>query len=104
MLAKVSRVLVTGGAGYIGSHTARQLLDAGYELTVVDTLYSGHRWAIPEGVDFHHLDAGDAVGMTRLLERSHIEVMCARRVADLPPVEWPGVAISPLHSLQSPAD
>ena len=53
MPPKVSRVLVTGGAGYIGSHTTRQLFDAGYELTVVDTLYSGHRWAIPEKVDFH---------------------------------------------------
>jgi UDP-glucose 4-epimerase len=68
-------VLVTGGAGYIGSHTARQLLDAGYELTVVDTLYSGHRWAIPEGVDFHQLDAGDADGMVQLLQKGQIEAV-----------------------------
>ena len=64
----MARYLVTGGAGYIGSHTARQLIDAGYELTVVDTLYSGHRWAIPEGVDFHQLDAGDTDGMVLLLQ------------------------------------
>ena len=68
-------MLVTGGAGYIGSHTARQLLDAGYELTVVDTLYSGHRWAIPEGVDFHQLDAGDADGMVPLLQKGQIEAV-----------------------------
>jgi UDP-glucose 4-epimerase len=68
-------VLVTGGAGYIGSHTVRQLLDAGYELTVVDTLYSGHRWAIPEDVDFHQLDAGDADSMVRLLQNGKIEAV-----------------------------
>ena len=68
-------MLVTGGAGYIGSHTVRQLLDAGYELTVVDTLYSGHRWAIPEGVNFHQLDAGDVDGMVPLLQKGHIEAV-----------------------------
>ena len=68
-------MLVTGGAGYIGSHTARKLLDAGYELTVVDTLYSGHRWAIPEGVDFHQLDAGDVDGMVPLLQKGQIEAV-----------------------------
>jgi UDP-glucose 4-epimerase len=41
-------VLVTGGAGYIGSHTCRHLLDAGCKLVVLDNFYSGHRWAVPE--------------------------------------------------------
>jgi UDP-glucose 4-epimerase len=75
MRPKISRVLVTGGAGYIGSHTTRRLIEAGYEITVVDTLYSGHRWAIPEEVDFHQLDAGDVDGVTRLLKKGHIEAI-----------------------------
>lgn len=75
MPPNVSRVLVTGGAGYIGSHTTRRLIDEGYELTVVDTLYSGHRWAIPEGVDFHQLDAGDVDGMAKLLKKGQIEAV-----------------------------
>ena len=75
MSPKVSKVLVTGGAGYIGSHTTRQLVDAGYELTVVDTLYSGNRWSIPEGVDFHQLDAGDLDGMARLLQKRKSEAV-----------------------------
>ena len=40
------RVLVTGGAGYIGSHTTLQLLDAGYDVVVVDNLSRGHREAV----------------------------------------------------------
>jgi UDP-glucose 4-epimerase len=47
-------ILVTGGAGYIGSHTVLQLLDAGHGVIVLDNLYSGHRWAVPDAVHFYH--------------------------------------------------
>lgn len=60
-------VLVTGGAGYIGSHTTRQLVQAGYDVIVVDNLYSGHEWAVDAGARFHRLDAGDARGIGELL-------------------------------------
>jgi len=40
------RVLVTGGAGYIGSHTAKVLARAGFEPIVLDNLSTGHRWAV----------------------------------------------------------
>ncbi len=43
------RVLVTGGAGYIGSHTAKALARAGYEPVVLDNLSEGHRWAVQWG-------------------------------------------------------
>ena len=43
-------ILVTGGAGYIGSHCVRRLLDENYQVVVVDTLSTGHRWAVPEEV------------------------------------------------------
>ena len=39
-------ILVTGGAGYIGSHTHWRLIEAGYEVTVLDNLSTGHRWAL----------------------------------------------------------
>jgi UDP-glucose 4-epimerase len=42
------RVLVTGGAGYIGSHILHHLADAGHEPIALDNLYSGHRWAVGE--------------------------------------------------------
>ena len=43
-------ILVVGGAGYIGSHACRQLLDAGHQVSVYDNLSRGHREAVPEGL------------------------------------------------------
>ena len=53
------RVLVTGGAGYIGSVLATQLVDAGHAVTVVDDLSTGHRDAVPRGATFVELDLLD---------------------------------------------
>ena len=50
------KVLVTGGAGYIGSVTAALLLEAGHEVIVVDNLSQGHRDAVPEGAAFIKAD------------------------------------------------
>jgi UDP-glucose 4-epimerase len=47
-----ARVLVTGGAGYIGSVVATQLLEAGYRVTVLDDLSTGHRVGVPDGAEF----------------------------------------------------
>ena len=49
------RVLVTGGAGYIGSVVSAQLLAAGHEVIVVDDLSTGHADAVPPGAEFHEL-------------------------------------------------
>lgn len=53
------RVLVTGGAGFIGSHVAQAYLDRGYEVAVLDSLVHGRRENVPEGAEFHHLDIRD---------------------------------------------
>lgn len=53
-------VLVTGGAGYIGSHMVHELCDAGQRLVILDNLSTGHRWAVPGDVPFVTGDAGDA--------------------------------------------
>lgn len=44
------QVLVTGGAGYVGSHAVLALLEAGHAVTILDDLSTGHRWAVPAGV------------------------------------------------------
>jgi UDP-glucose 4-epimerase len=53
------KVLLTGGAGYIGSHAAREFRDAGHEVSVLDDLSKGHRAAIPVGVRLQVGDLGD---------------------------------------------
>ena len=53
------KVLVVGGAGYIGSVVASQLLGAGHEVVVLDNLYRGHEWAIPDGTQFVNCDLAD---------------------------------------------
>jgi UDP-glucose 4-epimerase len=59
-------VLVTGGAGYIGSHAVLALLDRGWPVAVVDNLSTGFRFAVPEGVAFYQGDIADAGLMTRI--------------------------------------
>jgi UDP-glucose 4-epimerase len=56
------RILVTGGAGYIGSHAVRLLIQAGHEVWVYDNLGLGHRRAVPEG----RLIVGDLLDRARL--------------------------------------
>jgi UDP-glucose 4-epimerase len=61
------RVLVTGGAGYIGSHAVLALRAAGHETTVIDDLSTGRRQAVPAGVELIVADVGDASALARFL-------------------------------------
>ncbi|MEO3799009.1 UDP-glucose 4-epimerase GalE [Nonomuraea sp. B1E8] len=54
------RLLVTGGAGYVGSVVAAQLVEAGHEVTVLDDLSTGHEDAVPEGARFVRADIARA--------------------------------------------
>jgi UDP-glucose 4-epimerase len=60
-------IFVTGGAGYIGSATAQALLEAGYSVTVYDSLVTGYRAAIPEGARFIQADLADASALASAL-------------------------------------
>jgi len=65
-------VLVTGGAGYIGSHTVLALLDAGWPVVVIDNLVTGFRWAIPEAASFVEGDVGDEALVGRTIAEQGI--------------------------------
>jgi len=62
-----STILVTGGAGYIGSHAARQLIAAGHRVVVLDSLSRGHRAAVPPEAQFADLDLAQTEQMIELM-------------------------------------
>jgi UDP-glucose 4-epimerase len=62
------RAIVTGGAGFIGSHVADALLERGDEVTVVDNLSSGRRERVPEAAGFRQLDIRDGPALRALAE------------------------------------
>ena len=68
-------VLVTGGAGYIGSHTVLELLDAGEKPVVLDDLSTGFRWAVPEGVPLIVGDDGDAALISRTIGERGVDAI-----------------------------
>jgi UDP-glucose 4-epimerase len=61
------KLLVTGGAGYIGSHTAHLLNQLGHQLVVLDNLYSGQKWAVPSDAEFVEGDVSDRALLKRLM-------------------------------------
>jgi UDP-glucose-4-epimerase GalE len=68
------RILVTGGAGYIGSHTVRLLLEQGHDVTVVDNLSKGHRHNVPEG-RLYEMDIADTEALARLIRKRRCEAV-----------------------------
>jgi UDP-glucose 4-epimerase len=68
------RVLVTGGAGFIGSHVCEAYRDAGWEVVAVDDLSTGRRANVPEGVEFREMDIRSEV-LAELLETGGFRVV-----------------------------
>lgn len=66
-------VLVTGGAGYIGSHAVKQLIEAGHEVVTIDNLVRGHRRAVHPAAAFHQLDLTDTQAIADVLRRHRVE-------------------------------
>ena len=65
-------VLVTGGAGYIGSHAVLALRDAGWPVVVIDNLSTGFRFAVPEDVPLYEGDIADAELIARIVKEHEI--------------------------------
>ncbi len=69
------RALVTGGAGFIGSHVSDLLLANGFEVTIIDNLVSGNRDQVPRTATFHEMDITDERA-SRLVQESAFDVIC----------------------------
>ena len=65
-------VLVSGGAGYVGSHTVRLLCEKGYDVVVLDSLELGHRAAVA-GVPLIEGDISDRVIVRKVVEQYNVE-------------------------------
>ncbi len=68
-------VLICGGAGYIGSHNVRAFTQKGEEVIVIDSLETGHRASVPEGIKFYHADIRDSEALDRVFAENSIEAV-----------------------------
>jgi UDP-glucose 4-epimerase len=75
------RILVTGGAGYVGSVSVERFLAAGHDVVVVDDLSTGHRGAVTPGARFASIDYANEPAMRDLLDRERVDAVlhCAAR-------------------------
>lgn len=88
--------LVTGGAGYIGAHVVRALLDAGLEAVVLDDLSSGHERFVPEGVPFVRASILDADAVDRAIVENGVT-----GVIHVAGFKYAGVSVQrPLHTYE----
>ncbi|UPG92589.1 UDP-glucose 4-epimerase GalE [Luteibacter aegosomatissinici] len=75
------KILICGGAGYVGSHMVRYVLERGHEVVVYDNLSTGHRESVPAGHPFIHGDIGDAGKLARVFADHRFDAVmhfCAR--------------------------
>jgi len=72
MINRKLPVLVTGGAGYIGSHAVLALADAGWPVCVIDNLSTGFRFAVPDSVPFYEGDIADGALLSRIFAERKI--------------------------------
>jgi len=70
----MARVLVTGGAGFVGSHIVDACLAAGHEVTVIDDLFTGHRHNLNPKCEFHEMDIRDP-GLDQLFASHRFEIV-----------------------------
>lgn len=69
------KVLVSGGAGYIGSHAVVQLLDKQYDVVVVDNLSTGHQWAVDKRASFYQCDIRNKKDLDKIFKKEKIDVV-----------------------------
>jgi UDP-glucose 4-epimerase len=73
--AQVMTILVTGGAGYIGSHMVHALVESGESVVVLDNLSTGFKWAVPRDVALVIGETGDDAAVSRLIAEREVSAI-----------------------------
>lgn len=71
---ELRKVIVTGGAGFIGSHIVDELINKNYQVTVIDNLITGNRSNLPDNIPFYHID---------IKEKEHLETIFSKERPDI---------------------
>ena len=99
------KLLVTGGAGYVGSVCAAHLLEAGNEVVVLDDLSTGHRDAVPDGARFVEGDLAEAAGDVLAEGFDGVVHFAARSLVgesvQRPEIYWDGNVVKSLRLLEA---
>ena len=69
------KILVTGGAGYIGSHCLRHIQADGHEPIVIDSLINGYQEALPPNIAFYPVDIGDRPAVEQILRQNAVDAV-----------------------------
>ena len=72
---KKQNILITGGAGYIGSHVANLLLDNNYNVTIIDNLITGNKQLIPKKANFFNCDISDQKEVTKIINQKKFDLV-----------------------------
>ncbi len=75
MSKSIKNILVTGGAGYIGSHVCHLLIDQGFNVTCIDNLITGNKELLPKEVDLKIFDISDKVKVSNLIKLKQFELV-----------------------------
>jgi UDP-glucose 4-epimerase len=71
----MSNILVTGAAGFIGSHAILALAEAGHHVVAIDDLSTGRRWAVPASIPFVEGDIGDRALLSRVFAEHPVDAV-----------------------------
>ena len=69
------KILLTGGAGYIGSHTALSLIDGGHSVTIIDNLITGTKKLLPPQAEYHECDMADKKSIENILKKNKFDII-----------------------------
>jgi len=71
----MKNILLTGGAGYIGSHVAHLLIDKGYNVTVIDSLITGNKYLLPKEVKLEICDISDIDKVSKIIQSTKFDLV-----------------------------